>query len=320
VRPCEKTQMMVPTALLRIYVFTMLTALACYLHAAGASAAASAGCFNDCAHLHVVNGFLLPEDGQQHKKRIFVGTNWSAIQRIMGTHLAPVKGLPGLDANESTMRHLTLTGNYVADVPLELPSRIHFRLNGNVTGSLTKETQGNNSHACPYGFQYYGRCALVKIRGSFVSVTGGNYTSMGGTAFGISCEGCSNVLIQNLTASGASQGNIHFFGAGPAIEIRYVEAYNSNRGVWSQTPSQKVLITHCWFHHNGADGIDLDSMSKNVMVRHNRLENNHRCGVFVEEGASNNIIVDNIFFNNTFGVGFCARVPLRAASMCSPWH
>jgi hypothetical protein len=32
----------------------------------------------------VVNGFLLPEDGQQHKKRIFVGTNWSAI--LLRTH------------------------------------------------------------------------------------------------------------------------------------------------------------------------------------------------------------------------------------------
>ena len=26
--------------------------------------------------------------------------------------------------------------------------------------------------------------------------------------------------------------------------------------------------------------------------------------MFVEEGASNNIIVDNHFFNNSFGVGF----------------
>ena len=32
------------------------------------------------------------------------------------------------------------------------------------------------------------------------------------------------------------------------------------------------------------------------------MEHNHRCGVFVEEGANNNIIVDNHFSNNSFGV------------------
>ena len=30
----------------------------------------------------------------------------------------------------------------------------------------------------------------------------------------------------------------------------------------------------------------------------------HRCGVFIEEGASDNIITDNYLYNNTFGIGF----------------
>ena len=59
--------------------------------------------------------------------------------------------------------------------------------------------------------------------------------------------------------------------------------------MWSQTPSHKVLITDSFLHHNGADGVDLDSMSANVMVRNNRIENNHRAGVFIEEGASDNV-------------------------------
>lgn len=278
----------------------LLTALWCASFAAAAPAATTSGCYNNCTHLHVVDGFLVEPSG----RKLHVGSNFSAIGELLSTHLLPVGGLPGLDANESTMRHLTLTGSYVADVPLNLPSRLHFKLNGKVYGNnLTAATLGPN--ACPYGFQYFGRCALVKIRGSFVSVTGGEYTAAGGTAFGISCEGCSNVLVQNLTVSGASQGNIHFFGSGPALEIRNVEGFNSNRGVWSQTPSHKVLITGCFFHHNGGDGVDLDSFSKNVMVRSNRLENNHRCGVFVEEGASDNIIIDNYMFNNTFGVALC---------------
>ena len=120
-------------------------------------------------------------------------------------------------------------------------------------------------------------------------VSGGNYTCTGDTAFAISCEHCSNTLIQNLSASGCGQGNIHFFAAGAAVEIKGVESSGSNRGVWSQTPSHKVLITDSFLHHNGADGVDLDSMSANVMVRNNRIENNHRAGVFIEEGASDNV-------------------------------
>ena len=216
--------------------------------------------------------------------------------------------LPGLDANASTMRYLTLNGDYVADVPLSLPSRLHFRLNGTVHGNLTKENQGPTG--CKYGYQYFGRCSLVLVEGqSFVSISGGNYTcddsgNYDKTAFAISCEHCSNLLVQNLTASGCGQGNIHYFAAKAAVEIRNVESFNSNRGVWSQTPSEKVLITDSFFHDNTADGIDLDSMSQNVMVRNNRMENNRRCGIFVEEGASNNILIDNHFFNNTYGIGF----------------
>ena len=40
------------------------------------------------------------------------------------------------------MRVLSLVGDYVADVPLHLPSRIHFALEGSVHGNLTAANQG----------------------------------------------------------------------------------------------------------------------------------------------------------------------------------
>ena len=204
-------------------------------------------------HLIIEHGYLL-----EGIHKTWVGTKWSAISKLIQQRLPNPGPLPGLDANASTMRQLTLVGEYVADVPLQLPSRLYFRLEGEVQGNLTSANQEPNS--CPYGFQYHGRCALIQIRGSFVSVSGGRYSCTGGTAFGISCEGCHNLPVQNLTASGCSQGNIHFFGAGPALEIRNVESFGSNRGVWSQTPSHKVLITDSYLHDNGADGVDLDSI------------------------------------------------------------
>ena len=83
-----------------------------------------------------------------------------------------------------------------------------------------------------------------------------------------------------------------------------MESFGSNRGIWHRLASQKVLITDSYLHDNIGDGVDLDSFSQHVMVRRCRLENNQRCGVFMEEGASNNIIIDNTMVNNTYGVSF----------------
>ena len=266
-------------------------------------------CFDNCTHLAVEHGYLI-----RGASRSWIGTNWSSIAAMLAERMPPVGPLPGQDANASTMRSLTLTGDYVADVPLNLPSHVHFHLNGTVHGDLTHQNQG--PHACPYGLNpvMYGMCALVEIGPGveFVSVTGGTYTcdEPGGTSFAVSCRGCANTLIQNLTASGCGRqgiapgGNINFYGAGAAVEVRNVESFGSNRGIWHRLASKKVLITDSYLHDNLGDGVDLDSFSQHVMVRRCRLENNQRCGVFMEEGASNNIVIDNTMRNNTYGVSF----------------
>jgi hypothetical protein len=243
-------------------------------------------------------------------KGAWVGTNWSSIRDLLADHMPDAGPLPGMDANASTMRTLTLTGDYLADVPLSLPSRLHFHLNGNVRGNLTKENQ--EQKACPFGLSpvLYGMCALIEIGPGieFVSVTGGTYVcdDPGGTAFAVSCRGCSNTLIQNLTASGCGRqgiapgGNVNFYGAGPGVVVRNVESFGSNRGVWNRLASHKVLITDSYLHHNAGDGVDLDSFSANVMVRNCRLENNKRAGVFIEEGGHNNIIVVSLLSQRVF--------------------
>ena len=251
------------------------------------AAAAAANCFDNCTHLVVEHGYLV-----QGASKTWVGTNWSSIGALLEQHMPAVGPLPGQDANGSTMRTLTLTGDYVADVPLNLPSRLHFHLDGTVHGNLTHDNQ--EPKACPYGLNpvMYGMCAIIEIgpESEFVSVTGGTYTcdDPGGTSFAVSCRGCSNTLIQNLTASGCGRqgiapgGNINFYGAGPAVEVRNVESFGSNRGIWHRLASKKVLITDSYLHDNVGDGVDLDSFSQHVMVRNCRLENNQRCGVFME--------------------------------------
>eukprot|EP01043_Picozoa_sp_COSAG02_P018264 COSAG02_NODE_849_length_16548_cov_6.418384_2_plen_328_part_00 len=294
-----------------------LPAALVWLAAAGSVLAAQAvppppppmNCFDNCTHLAVEHGYLI-----QSASRTWIGTNWSSIAAMLADRMPPVGPLPGQDANASTMRRLTLTGDYVADVPLNLPSRVHFHLRGTVHGDLTHQNQ--EPHACPYGLNpvLYGMCAMVEIGPGveFVTVTGGTYTcdDPGGTSFAVSCRGCANTLIQNLTASGCGRqgiapgGNINFYGAGPAVEVRNVESFGSNRGIWHRLASKKVLITDSYLHDNIGDGVDLDSFSQHVMVRRCRLESNQRCGVFMEEGASNNIVIDNTMINNTYGVSF----------------
>ena len=85
---------------------------------------ASADCYNNCMHLRLDHGFLVKDDGTKVRvtgrlshaamtpppfSQVFVGTNWSSVQRLLAQRLAPVSAaLPGLDANASTMRVLRL--------------------------------------------------------------------------------------------------------------------------------------------------------------------------------------------------------------------
>ena len=142
-------------------------------------ASLSANCYGNCTHLTVDHGYMVGAGGGGSGP-VWVGTNWSSIARLLAERMPDVGALPGMDANASTMRQLTLSGDYLADVPLVLPSRLHFRLNGSVQGNLSRHNQAKD--ACPYGIrQYFGMCALILIEQgtSFVSVTGGTYTCTG---------------------------------------------------------------------------------------------------------------------------------------------
>ena len=85
-------------------------------------ASLSANCYGNCTHLTVDHGYLVGAGGGGSGP-VWVGTNWSSIARLLAERMPNVGALPGMDANASTMRQLTLSGDYLADVPLVLPSR-----------------------------------------------------------------------------------------------------------------------------------------------------------------------------------------------------
>jgi len=138
---------------------TMRSCILCF--AVLLASALGDNCFDNCTHYVISNGYLT--------NGTWVGNNWSAIQTLL-SRLPAVGPIPGLDANASTMRTLTLNGDYDADVPLQLPSRLHLRLNGTVTGGALPANYSDNCSS--------GRCSLILVgKGiSFVSVTGGRFT------------------------------------------------------------------------------------------------------------------------------------------------
>merc|ERR1712039_212849 len=70
------------------------------------------------------------------------------------------------------------------------------------------------------------------------------------------------------------------------------------RGIWAQT--QKLVVTGGYYHHNVADGVDLDSASSHCTVHNTTCSMNGRHGVFMEEGASFNTVANNKLYNNHF--------------------
>ena len=90
---------------------------------------------------------------------------------------------------------------------------------------------------------------------------------------------------QSATIADAS-GNIRIDGGHSNVVENVESSYSTCRGIWAQT--QKLVVAGGRWHHNNADGIDLDSASSHCTVYNNTCFMNGRHGVFLEEGASFN--------------------------------
>ena len=63
---------------------------------------------------------------------------------------------------------------------------------------------------------------------------------------------------------GYVSGNIRVSGGGSNVVENVESSHSSNRGIWVQ--SQKLVVSGGSYHHNDADGIDIDSSSSHNMV------------------------------------------------------
>jgi len=86
---------------------------------------------------------------------------------------------------------------------------------------------------------------------------------------------------------------------GQSNVVENVESsHSSNRGIWAQT--QKLVVSGGSYHHNDADGIDLDSSSSHNTIHNASFYMNSRMGIFLEFSAGYNTIVGNRIYSNHF--------------------
>ncbi len=121
---------------------------------------------------------------------------------------------------------------------------------------------------------------------------------------GIGRTGYNSGNIRVATPRASEQPGPPYFGDGGGSNvIENVESsFSWNRGVWVQ--SQRLVVSGGKYHHNDADGIDLDGGSSFNTIHNAEFYMNARCGVFLEFSASYNTIVGNKFSSNHWsGVG-----------------
>ena len=239
----------------------------------------------------------------------------------------PAPSPSGVNDGSKLMRTVHLEGDYEADVPLIIPSYVRLVLNGSITAlpyqlGWTEDSAGSpNQTASMVSVK---NAVMVSIEGGEWDCSTWNSSSTHGnttTVTAIYFESTSFSFIRNLKIRACGQysggqnsgsigigrvgyvsGNIRVAGGSMNL-VQNVESFNSsNRGLWAQT--ERLIVSGSSFHHNDADGIDLDSSSSHCTIHNSTMYMNARAGIFLEFSASYNTIVGNKIYSNHFnGVG-----------------
>eukprot|EP01052_Picozoa_sp_SAG31_P010918 SAG31_NODE_607_length_13606_cov_11.366699_14_plen_390_part_00 len=264
-----------------------------------------------------VHALMLPRLDHWHSG----GGLTSVVQESIISKLPPVTPPTTGVRSGKLMRTVHLSGAYQADVPLILPSYTRLILDGSMDALPYKLGWTAGSAGQPNQ-----TAAMVSVKGAqMVSVEGGSWscarwnssTAQGNTTdvAAIYFDSTSFSFIRNLKIrscggySGGNNsasigigrphyvsGNIRISGGTSNVVENIESSHSSNRGIWVQ--SQKLVVSGGSYHHNDADGIDLDSSSSHNTIHNASFYMNARCGVFLEFSASYNTIIGNKMWSN----------------------
>jgi hypothetical protein len=246
----------------------------------------------------------------------------SVVMASIISKLPPVSPpTDGVRDGDKLMRTVRLSGAYQSDVPIILPSFTRLVLDGSMEALPYKLGWTPGSAGAPNQ-----TASMVSVKGGqMVSIEGGSWSCANwnssaaqgntsdvaaiffdSTSFSFirnlqirSCGGYSggnNSASIGVARAGYVSGNIRIDGGQSNVVENVDSGYSSNRGIWLQ--ATKVVVSGGSYHHNDADGIDLDSSSSHNTIHNASFYMNARCGVFFEFSASYNKIVGNRMWSN----------------------
>lgn len=235
-----------------------------------------------------------------------LGNTTSALSAALASlfgGLAPAQATP-LKNSTSFYSYFVVDGQYAADAPLHLLPGVALAFNPAALTAITVASSFSASAAV---------INATNAPGSAVIAAGGAATaridcpaggpaplaveaaqSAGFVLDGLSMDGCAGVHVR---------GKPFCYGA----EVANCVITNSQgRGVWTETVSG-VAIHGNWINNTLAHTIDFDAYSANSIAYNNTVSFSVEEAVFIEQGASNIVVVDNdLGPGNRNGLSVCA--------------
>lgn len=251
------------------------------------------------------NYFYPPLIGNQHTNTIvngmgrydLVDNSTTTIDALQSEYNAAVSAHPG------DVIVLHLNGNYTVGAnPLNLGSDTCVLLGGTI-----QMNGGTTAHA-----------AIASTNQSYFSISGGvidgGSTSPPSTGRnGIRITGDSmfqidSVTLQNFGNNTERVGGSDVIqidhGGTPRIITRCTINGGSARGIWLATSGPEDIVSDNTVTDVQMDGVDCDESTSGSLVKFNDLYNNGRYGVFLEQSASENLVLGNVCNDNSsFDIG-----------------
>jgi len=243
--------------------------------------------------------------------------------------------------NKNFLCYLTITGDYLGDVPIFLPSQfILVMKNARIEAKpdfLTYHEESPGDQSTMAGCNPYNEspCKLsdnligwnitglvVMVDSAFSGVVSSNgpssaylgctkmadfdvQTKHGGPPGVVVVRG-GPTYIEGLTIDkcGQDSGNIVLYGYGRSEVSNNILKNSRSRGIWVIMMSYAVIYNN-EIYGSGKFGIDLDADSGPLTVFfQNDVHDNGFQGVFIEQGSIQGIIADNDIYRNIQGVSF----------------
>ncbi len=246
------------------------------------------------------NYFYPPLINNQHTNTIVNGMGRYDLTDNSTTTLDNVQSEynAAVSANPGDVIVLHLNGNYTVGAnPLTLSSDTCVLLGGTI--QISSSTSAGYAITAPSGSSY------ISISGGVIDGGTPAPPKNGRDAIffsGVSMFQIDAMTLQNFGNNSSRVGGSDVIridhGNTPRIVTRCTINGGSARGIWLATSGPRDVVSDNTVTDVQMDGVDCDESTSASVVKFNYLYNNARYGVFLEQSASDNLILGNICNNN----------------------